>query len=225
VWQCPDCGFGGNSPGATECAGCGFFSDDELREETGRRTTYRNEGNLVTVLKLAKHCLGSLLLLLPLAAMLLMVIYGIPELAPRSDRKNQVSTEVQPKPTYRNHGEMVGSRWPAKTISATTRRTVSSPALRVPRRAVPSQPGWRETIQRLQASGVVGYRIQPGTQLGDVHFSCTVTSAEQPRLVRRYETESKTPLAAARDVLQQIEKNRESTRQVVSLPRDSVSGK
>jgi len=225
VWQCPDCGFVGNSPDNHGCIGCGFLSHESLDETGERRTSFRNEGYLAAMLHTVKRCLASLLLLLPLAAILLMVIYGIPKLTPvvaQSGWEDPATAAIGQPPARGRHGEMNRSRPRERAIPPTIRRptlpsTPESPA--APRR------GWSETMQRLHAAGVVRYRVQPGRRLDEVHFSCVVTSMAQPRLVRRYETEADTPLAAARDVLQQIEENRGLSRLVVSMPRVSVGAR
>ena len=154
-----------------------------------------------------------------------MVTYGIPKLTPvvaKSGWKDPATAAMRQPPARGRHGEMNRSRSREQVIPSTIRRPTLPLAPEIP--TVPRR-GWGDTMQRLRAAGVVRYRVQPGRRLDEVHFSCVVTSVAQPRLVLRYETEADTPLAAARNVLQQIEENRGLSRLVVSMPRIPVAAR
>lgn len=73
---------------------------------------------------------------------------------------------------------------------------------------------WAEAVSRLKALGIDDYRLEPGRNLSECHFSCVHRSREDAEVSHRYEAEAAEPLAAVCDVLAQIEnqRNRQSRR-------------
>ena len=60
-------------------------------------------------------------------------------------------------------------------------------------------------VQRLRELGIRTYQLSPGESAEAFHFSCCLTSADNPRIVRRFEAEAGEPLQAVVDVLGQVE--------------------
>jgi len=57
----------------------------------------------------------------------------------------------------------------------------------------------------LNQLGIRTYRLSPSASDGRYHFMCLVTSADDPRISRRFEAESREPLDAVDRVLAQVE--------------------
>ncbi len=64
---------------------------------------------------------------------------------------------------------------------------------------------WRSAVDRLNQLGIRTYRLSPTVGDGRYHFMCLVTSADDPRISRRFEAESHEPLGAVDRVLAQVE--------------------
>ncbi|MBI1312982.1 hypothetical protein GC176_16955 [bacterium] len=72
--------------------------------------------------------------------------------------------------------------------------------------AAPSEGlSWRGAVNRLNQLGIRTYRLNPAAVEGRYHFMCLVTSADDPRISRRFEAESREPLDAVDRVLAQVE--------------------
>lgn len=69
----------------------------------------------------------------------------------------------------------------------------------------PVGSSWRDAIDRLNLLGIRTYRLSPSASEGRYHFMCLVTSADDPRISRRFEAESREPLDAVDRVLAQVE--------------------
>ena len=69
----------------------------------------------------------------------------------------------------------------------------------------PTGPSWRGAVERLNQLGIRTYRLSPAASEGRYHFMCLVTSADDPRISRRFEAESHEPLDAVGRVLTQVE--------------------
>ena len=64
---------------------------------------------------------------------------------------------------------------------------------------------WQEARRRLGELGIRDFQLNPGQGEGQFHFACTLTPAESPRIVHRFEAEASEPLAAVEEVIRQIE--------------------
>ena len=81
--------------------------------------------------------------------------------------------------------------------------------------SLPAEPGtppaasvaltWPDAIDRLNKLGIHQYQLQPGTRKNEVHFSCNLTPANNPRVTHRFEAEAAEPVVAVEKVLQQIQ--------------------
>lgn len=69
----------------------------------------------------------------------------------------------------------------------------------------PVGSSWRDAIDHLNQLGIRTYRLSPSTSDGRYHFMCLVTSADDPRISRRFEAEGREPLDAVDRVLTQVE--------------------
>ena len=165
-------------------------------------------------------CLGGAVLLGPLAAMLAMIEYGVPQLAPSvvlpgwsdsddvdtsNDRKDVSVGGVE-------KSEMAASSRPerlARPLPATSRRARDGQLMAA------TQLTWSNVRAGLAAHGIKRFKIQPGSRAGEVHFSCVQPVPGLLRVVRRYEAEAVDPVRAARDVLLQIEQADRANRHVV----------
>jgi len=105
-----------------------------------------------------------------------------------------------------------GRRTATQSAAAQQFRSASRPApsaqngtssTRIARQPVGSS--WRDAINRLNQLGIRTYRLSPSASDGRYHFMCLVTSADDPRISRRFEAESREPLDAVDRVLAQVE--------------------
>lgn len=64
---------------------------------------------------------------------------------------------------------------------------------------------WREAVDRLNDLGIRTFRLTPNSGQGGYRFVCLVTSVTDPRISRRFESESPDPLVAVSNVLAQVE--------------------
>lgn len=64
---------------------------------------------------------------------------------------------------------------------------------------------WRQAVDRLNELGIRTYRLAPDSKQNGYRFVCLVTSIDDPRISRRFESESPDPLAAVGNVLAQVE--------------------
>lgn len=160
--------------------------------------------------RMIARCLGVIVLLGPLMAMLAMVVYGVPQIAPSVVVPGWSDTADADSPGKRKTAtggavekiEMnVSSRSErlARPLPATSRRARHHRLAEVPRST------WTDVRSALSAHGIRRFKIQPGSRSGEVHFSCVQPVSGLERVVRRYEAEAADPVRAARDVLQQIE--------------------
>lgn len=63
---------------------------------------------------------------------------------------------------------------------------------------------WRSAVRRLNELGIRQFRLEPGSRDHEFHFSCFLTSRNNPRVTIRFEAEAGDPLQAVEQVLQQI---------------------
>ena len=154
--------------------------------------------------------LGAVVLLGPLMAMLAMVVYGVPQIAPSvvlpgwsdaadvgtpGNRKTVTAGAVKKiEMNVSGRAERL-----ARPLPATSRRARNRGLTEVPRST------WNAVRNALSTHGIRRFKIQPGSRVGEVHFSCVRPVSGLARVVRRYEAEAADPVRAARDVLQQIE--------------------
>ena len=163
-----------------------------------------------------ERCLGVAVMLGPLAAMLAMIVYGVPQMAPGQDAvQHPAKPSVDQDPTPRISSNRPGrvASHPTSLQPATHPRSARplTATSRGPRQGQPmmasrtARPTWKHIRTALAAHRVEQFRIQPGSRPGEVHFSCVQPVPGRVRVVRRFEAEAADPVRAARDVLQQIE--------------------
>ena len=173
-----------------------------------------------------ERCLGVAVMLGPLAAMLAMIVYGVPQMAPGQDAvQHPAKPSVDQDPTPRISSNRPGrvASHPTSLQPATHPRSARplTATSRGPRQGQPmmasrtARPTWKHVRTALAAHRVEQFRIQPGSRPGEVHFSCVQPVPGRVRVVRRFEAEAADPVRAARDVLQQIEQLDRRLSQVV----------
>jgi len=151
----------------------------------------------------------------PLAAMLAMIVYGVPRMAPAGDGPGWLvgddsaptaptmsSTASERGPGQPSAGEPATHPRSARPLPATSRRPRQGQPMTVSRS---TRLTWNHVRTALATHRVEQFRIQPGSRPGEVHFSCVQPVPGRVRVVRRFEAEAADPVRAARDVLQQIE--------------------
>ncbi|MED5447368.1 MAG: hypothetical protein VYA62_04030 [Planctomycetota bacterium] len=171
-----------------------------------------------------RRCLGTVIMLGPLMAMLAMINYGVPQMAPRvelpewlgGDGESALRADVATttgKDTVALRSQDDDGTLPSMgPLPATSRRTRSDKLKVVSR---PSEISWKHLRVALSAHGIEQFQIQPGSRAGEVHFSCVQPVPGRNRVVRRFEAEAADPVRAARDVLKQIEQLNGGLTQVV----------
>ena len=173
-----------------------------------------------------RRCLGTLIMLGPLMAMLAMINYGVPQMAPRVELpewlggdgatalRADVATTAGKDTTALRSEDDDGTLPSMRPLSATSRPTRSDKPKMVSR---PSEISWKHLRVALSAHGIEQFQIQPGSRAGEVHFSCVQPVPGRNRVVRRFEAEAADPIRAARDVLKQIEQLNGGLTQVVRV--------
>ena len=168
-------------------------------------------------------CLGTVVMLGPLVAMLAMIVYGVPSLAPTvvlpewlggdvaATSRTLANATSADERAIDDGGSARQSRL-ARPLPATSRHPRGDQSMAVVRSA---RPSWNQVRVALAAHGVEQFKIQPGSRAGEVHFSCVQPVPGRVRVVRRFEAEAADPLRAARDVLLQIEQFDRGLSQVV----------
>jgi hypothetical protein len=63
---------------------------------------------------------------------------------------------------------------------------------------------WRQASQILNDLGVQTYSLSPGLSPGEFRFVCLVSSTDDPRISRRFESNSPDPLVAVEQVITQV---------------------
>ena len=175
------------------------------------------------------RCLGVLLLLVPVSAMVAMIVFGVPRITPMVVLPGwQERTETEPnRPVDSSAMAPSGQALPrpgrrenttvrlTRPLSATARRPRVGELMAAPRplRKVPAT--WNEVRAGLALVGVEQFKIQPGGRGGEVHFSCVQPVPGQPRFSRRFEAEANDPVSAASDVLRQIQQSVVASPQIV----------
>nr|ANO58248.1 hypothetical protein [uncultured Planctomycetota bacterium] len=173
-----------------------------------------------------RRCLGAVIMLGPLMAMLAMINYGVPQMAPRVELpewlggdgvtalRTDVATTAGKDTTALRSADDDETLPSMRPLSATSRRTRSGKPRVVSR---PSEISWKHLRVALSAHGIEQFQIQPGSRAGEVHFSCVQPVPGRNRVVRRFEAEAADPIRAARDVLKQIEQLNGGLNQVVRV--------
>lgn len=175
--------------------------------------------------RLIERCLGAVVILGPLAAMLAMIVYGVPRMVPRADGprwppgQDSTPTVSSASPvgvlSQRTDAQPATHPRSARPLPATSRRPRTGQPMAVSRS---TRLTWNHVRTALAAHRVEQFRIQPGSRPGEVHFSCMQPVPGRDRVVRRFEAEAADPVRAARDVLQQIEQRDRGLSQVAHAP-------
>ena len=63
---------------------------------------------------------------------------------------------------------------------------------------------WRQASKILDELGVQTYSLSPGLNPGEFRFVCLVSSTDDPRVSRRFESHSTDPLVAVEQVIVQV---------------------
>ena len=85
-------------------------------------------------------------------------------------------------------------------------RTASAGRLTSSRRPVQVETlSWQQAVDRLNILGIRTFRLTPAPGPNGYRFVCLVTSVDDPRISRRFESESADPLVAVGNVLAQVE--------------------
>ena len=63
---------------------------------------------------------------------------------------------------------------------------------------------WQQASQILNNLGVQSYSLSPGLNPGEFRFMCLVSSTDDPRISRRFESNSTDPLVAVEQVITQV---------------------
>ncbi|MFN0199322.1 MAG: hypothetical protein ACKVT0_21440 [Planctomycetaceae bacterium] len=63
---------------------------------------------------------------------------------------------------------------------------------------------WKSAVRELKRLGITDFRLEPGSAPESFLFCCMLSSADKPRVVRRFEAEAEDPLAAVADVIGQV---------------------
>ena len=172
-----------------------------------------------------RRCLGAVIMLGPLMAMLAMINYGVPQMAPRvelpewlgGDGSTALSAKVATsagKDTALRSEDDDETLPSMRPLPATVRRSRSDKPQVVSRS---SEISWKHLRVALSSHGIEQFQIQPGSRAGEVHFSCVQPVPGRNRVVRRFEAEAADPVRAARDVLKQIEQLNGGLTQVVRV--------
>jgi len=196
--------------------------------------------------------LSTVMMSIPLAAIPLMAIFGIPRFAPvvaspdagggpdafdmpvdlgfdDGDASAESVATAEPWPGAANDAPLYSpvDRQPNASLESRTETTdewgdrldhpnrprsldpSSAPPTAIPvTRAVQERAGqgtWRDATRRLNELGVHDFQLRPGTNPETFLFACVVSPNGDPKVVRRFESESTEPLAAVDNVLTQIE--------------------
>jgi len=63
---------------------------------------------------------------------------------------------------------------------------------------------WRQAARAMEQLGVSTFSLSPGLNPGEFRFVCLVSSTDNPRISRRFESNSHDPLAAVEQVIDQV---------------------
>ena len=148
--------------------------------------------------RMIARCLGAIVLLGPLMAMLAMVVSGWSDSADVGSPGNRKTVTAHAVKKIEMNASGRAERL-SRPLPATSRRARNHRLAETPRST------WNDVRTALSAHGIRRFKIQPGSRTGEVHFSCVRPVSGLARVVRRYEAEAADPVRAARDVLQQIE--------------------
>ena len=67
------------------------------------------------------------------------------------------------------------------------------------------QSGWQTAARRLKELGIRKYRLDAQIEEQNFIFTCSLTSPDDVRIVRKFEAEADTPLEAVQQALEQID--------------------
>lgn len=87
----------------------------------------------------------------------------------------------------------------------TRERTVPRRRMRSSTTSASNTLTWQGAVEQLNALGIRTYRLTPGDASGVFQFMCLVTSADDPRISRRFEAAASHPLGAVERVLAQVQ--------------------
>lgn len=176
----------------------------------------------------AGSSIGAFLLSLPVSAMLLMMVFGIPRFAPGTnaesgwDQARQFFSRLRGE-SNRAPDEMFGEYPPPPSrvpmddpfapvsrvggSTAEAPRWGTSPASGTPpaREALGAALTWTEARRRLTELGIDQFHLEPGLQRDHYLFVCLFSPGDDPRVTHRFEAEAADPLMAVQDVLSQID--------------------
>ncbi len=120
-------------------------------------------------------------------------------------RPQQRGLNAGATPPSRSSAANPGIKPAPKAAYATEQQPSAGQTLRIRIADQPDTLSWRGAVDRLNQLGIRTYRLSPSAGDGRFHFMCLVTSADDPRISRRFEAESHEPLDAVDRVLAQVE--------------------
>ncbi len=168
----------------------------------------------------------TLFMALPLAAIPLMSIFGVPQLgslasslegtgflleAPDRDLQSAASWDLSSAPGFSENPDS-GATASQTPFAGNARESlpVSSPAGLGYENSQPIRVddelqslSWEQSIQQLSRYGILDYRLQPGQNAQGFHFACFQRVDGQTTI--RFEAEADDPLQALQQALRQVE--------------------
>ncbi|MCG6154676.1 hypothetical protein [Rubinisphaera margarita] len=165
----------------------------------------------------------TIFMALPLAAIPLMSIFGIPQfdsfastadetaflLEDPASESSAPGWDDSPAPAF-NESQPTGSEAGPFDFPATGSAPVQTAGLDGPtsmpinhNQSPTGKLTWEQSLARLAEFGISEYRVQPGLQPGTTHFACYSRQSGSATVIR-FEGEGATPLEAIRKTLDQV---------------------
>lgn len=157
----------------------------------------------------------TVVMALPLAAIPLMSIFGIPQFGSLASTLDADTGFLPEDPTAVTGWD---SGAPAFSANQNLHQTGQADSAVVPvSNSLASHHGmqqessltWEQVIEQLARYGIHDYRLQPGLEANTFHFACYLhgnSSGQSGATIVRFEAEAANPLLAVQKTLQQIEK-------------------
>jgi len=160
----------------------------------------------------------TIIMALPLAAIPLMAIFGIPQFGSLASTMDADTGFLQENPTG-------GPDWDSAPAFSDHQSVVQSDSQPSPAPVIvpvsdsvhfdhaqhqsSGNVSWEQAIEQLARYGIHDYRLQPGLEANSFHFACYLhgnDNGNKSSTVIRFEAEAANPLQAVQNTLQQIEK-------------------
>ena len=162
----------------------------------------------------------TIIMALPLAAIPLMAIFGIPQFGSLASTMDADTGFLQENPTgasdwdsapaFSDHQSVVQSDTQSSPVPAIIPVSDSIHFNHAQHEHQSSgDASWEQAIEQLARYGIHDYRLQPGLEANTFHFACYLhgnDNGNKSSTVIRFEAEAANPLQAVQNTLQQIEK-------------------